>query len=858
MSPHPSLRWVCSPQEIITITADNNNNIGQTTSDAPAATTTEVNKTTPATQAIAPAQSVTTKQSTKITSDNRMSIRELALERNYETQVLHSERASMAPVPSSLKSTMEVPYLLATVNWPASAAAGTQLWTGLFPDIIQTSKAPILGPLSTNTHFITDFQIKVMLNSTPFNVGRCVLTLFPMDKNWNYRTRATYQNNRNLKIDAANSTTGYLDIPFQSYVNFMSTNSNVAPNTFARVALTVIQPLEVATGAATSVNISLLLMPVKPKTYIPIARHDPILSTNPTLALPSLQLNSAIIDALEPLSEMLPEPAGQIYKIMKHKGTAGDADYPTDPAFPNKGVCRGAFSKCFGSGMDPSEPLDIRLNEFKLDESNTGIKDRTKITELITQPAFYQSVTWSSSMNYGATITNHLVTPLLAYASVEELNVHATPTNMAYFAKLYRQWAGSMEITIDFVGAATMSGRLLVAWIPNVYLFADTPPIEDASNYPCWIIDVQGETKTWTINIPYATYSDFKLTNNVEPFGLYSPDHPLELYAPTSPEAYNGRFVVYVLTPLSHPSNTADRAYLYFFAAGGQDMRFRSIVANGPRISMEDEPTENEKELPALQLNSAEIETTTKEGYQTTISSVLADKQPAEPLMNGRGGIPFTEKETIMNVDELDLNYLLSRPWVLGRQLVPQSTTITTIRRAVTPMQLTSYDPTEDFNIFGYCCLPFVFWSGNIKYHTTFNSNMTQSTWTWHLHNVDPSIVPPTIAKNDPPFKSASAQPTVATMAMYHQQIPVARSSDFASSIPFKSHYRRLLVEKPVFPVSSYSQNNGTLDITCTDVPAGLKFVAYYGAGDNFSLQYYVSPPVIYYAKQEVGDNKFL
>lgn len=774
----------------------------------------------------------------------------------------------MAPVPSSTAIIMEVPILIKNLRWEAEAA-GTILWEGLLPDIIAPIKAPMKGPLSTNAYWISDFILKVVINSTPFNVGLLSFVEFPFDKNYEHRTFAHYLNNPHVKLDAANSTTGELRIPFAHYLNFMSTNSTFVHNTFSRVALVVMQPLEVASGAATFVDVNIFLSPTEPETFVPIAQHEPIFSAASYFsnhseikqqleddharhrAIQPIHLRSKIIDALDSISEDFPEPAKTVYMLGKHIFGDGEHDYPTDPSQPNLQTPRGAQSLAHGSGMDPSEVLDLRgTNEFTYTQAQSGMMEpQHDITKLVRRPGYVSNVQYSSSQLNGHVLFNWLVSPLLCYASFETDEYHATPTPLAYFSSLYRQWRGSIIFHLHFVGASSMSGRVLLAWIPND--FSPTAlSVTDAANYPSLVIDLQGEEKHWSFAVPYATYTSFKLVNDNKPYGLYSPVYPTQLRSPTGVNCYNGRLAMYVLTSLSHPSNTSDHGFFYIYTSGGPDFTLRSLVSSGPLITLEDEPTPirlKSKRNDFKIVNGTNSLWDVAEshdpinGYQLTITEQVQGNADTPALMNGEGTVSEEEQEIAILADEVNLNYLCKRYYCLGRQLIPPGNLVN-LRRAVTPMQTTIYDSTDDYNVLDYVCRPFVFWSGSMKFSLVVNSNMTISNWAWMLHNVDSDVIPPVRVKNDAPFATVDGA-TVANLAMYHQQVPFSRASNFSSTCPYKTHYDRLLIEPPTFPYDTDAVTSGCIDFGVADSVAGQKFLSYYGGGDNFQLFFFVAPP---------------
>ncbi|AQP31146.1 structural polyprotein [Bat badicivirus 2] len=814
------------------IKQDNNREINPTlTTNSPQSLTnsSDSNQMTD-TNALAPAKTNMDKVSTSVLTDARQPLEVQTFKRFNDTaRFSHHKLSSMPEQPHTTQSTIEVPYLIKTVQWTTSQSVGTELYTFLVPDFLEALRAPLNALLSSFTYWNASFRFRITMNSPTFNLGMLNLVAFPMDKNYKDRTYATLQNNEHTTLLAKDSTSAVLEVPFAHILNFLSTNTTGLPETFARVGLYVIVPLQTKDGGSNSVDVSIWMEPVHPDTQIPITQHTPKF-----LTLERGEHVTPLMNGAGPLETLLPA-AGKAILSCATKG--GAFDCPVDPTFSDDNVAKSGHSLAYGSGRKAAEILDlVPYDNYFLSWPKTGFV-KENIKDIIQRPAYFCQRPISASQAAGTRILTCPVTPLTSYASTVEKYYNVTPTNCAHFAQMYRQWRGSIVYSFQWVGAASMNVLLMFVWVPNVIDPADLPAnIQEASGYMKAIINVQ-EASTWQFKVPFDYPTNWALVNDNVPYGLYSPDYNVE--QPSGQNCYNGTLCCYIVNQLTHPSNTPDNGVLLCYQAAGDDMEFRAINYAGS-VDRSIELTLTSDAEPVVALMG---EPTMKPDYQTSITRVQENTVTTTNLQYGDTPLAPGGRDMNSLEDEMDIYTLVKRYYLLGSQVFPGQLNYSQVARPVTPTQLSTYDASDLLNPLAKIAQGFTFWRGGMIYYFQTNAIVTDRSHGTVRHDIDSSAPLPVIEITTPPFTSTLKEYKLGLFAQYHTVYNPSRSNTIAVHCPFKTNYDALLVEQPGWSNDRKLSTNGAVTFAMNPVPQGFAFYSYYAAGDNFQLCGWVSPP---------------
>lgn len=188
--------------------------------------------------------------------------------------------------------------------------------------------------------------------------------------------------------------------------------------------------------------------------------------------------------------------------------------------------------------------------------------DEMSLAFIKKQKAYYKTVTWTSTTLPGP-LTRDEINPRLFSTILPSAPMGATSdinpedlTPVAFLAKLYRYWRGSLEITIKIVKTQYHTGRLLVAFSPALF---NTSIANSATNYiHREVIDLR-DGNEFCISVPYCNntmYMDRDRTLNSLVMMMY----------------------VNVLNELVAPETAAQSVELLFEVRGGDDLEFQVPV----------------------------------------------------------------------------------------------------------------------------------------------------------------------------------------------------------------------------------------------------------------------------------------
>lgn len=833
-------------------------------------TSREVGELTTNTQALAPAQHQVQEVSNKIVSDDRATLREPSYATNAALRLKHLRNVSMPERPLTMRAAMEIPIVLDTIEWSTSDAENDDIYTNLLPDCIQTTSMPLKAFLRTCAYYFTGFEIKIAINSNPFNSGALVLTLYPFDVNYQRRTYATKQGMPHVWLNASNSSNAILCAPFLHQVNFMTTNTDNATNTMARFSLSVASQLRVASGSSTSMTVSIFLMPVQSSGHVAIHDHPPNVASlqyyqdfqkiDNYLEVKNWDLihrhaNGEVLGTSDlrklvtetsAIESLLPEPAGTVLQLVKQHL---DLDDPTFAGQSDQQVSVSAFDRSSGSGGKVERVLDIEpIDSFLLPQELTGFdKPYTNLRDCMKRPGLIATVKVNSTTaTSGTRLFQMPVTPLAVWASAEAgppPKNHVTATPLAYFTQPYGFWAGGIRLNFRWVSAKATTMRIFMLWEPNVIEAAGIPNFKDSTGDNGAYLDIQ-ELSDWSIVIPYATPTDMKVTNDISPIGYYSDQLQNSLSRPQGFSCFNGRFAIYAVSNFNHPSNTPDFGEIFIYASAAPDYYVRAITQVGNiNVTMADEPDT------VIETMADTDQTPTASGYQTTITNEEKQNPVTGSVIFGDGRIVNTSKESIYLPAEMDIPTLTKRPWNIGRQIIT-SGAVQQLRRAVTPRQNYLYDSSDTYNMFARICNYFIFWTGGMRYNFNFNSMMTEKAQLFVTHNIFHGTDAPNRARNDPPFASVTPEggPTISNLGFYHEIFNPARSSEISVEVPMKSRFGRILVNQPSWDDDPTLTRSGCLDLIFLDAPADTLMYVYQAGADNFRLYGVTYPPLEEYS----------
>lgn len=181
------------------------------------------------------------------------------------------------------KDIMKHPVRIDGFQWTPTDTPGTQLYTVRVPEVIASLNSFHRLMLMTYAFFKPAIQLKFVMNSTKFHVGRLIVSLDPfhqmLDANVDVRDPSKFWNrysatgNPNTLLDAATSNVAEMVIPFEHIQDFLTTNSSETFDLMAVLRVNVLNQLRVATGTLGTVNVQVFLNCVDLDLHVPIHAH---------------------------------------------------------------------------------------------------------------------------------------------------------------------------------------------------------------------------------------------------------------------------------------------------------------------------------------------------------------------------------------------------------------------------------------------------------------------------------------------------------------------------------------------------------------------------------------------------------
>lgn len=231
------------------------------------------------------------------------------------------------------------------------------------------------------------------------------------------------------------------------------------------------------------------------------------------------------------------------------------------------------FNLCHTHSLNPAPILGI-WSDSKIDDHDFLIgshEDELDIDYIASTPSIAGISLWQSTVIESEPITPWLpVSPGLMTRNVDSVS----PTVLAWLARPFRLWRGSIRIHFQFTASSFHAGRLALVWQPAAAGLFDS--LDDAeANAIMRIIDVKTETDC-SVTFPYFNMKPWCLVGDL------SNDSSNCRLAPTpapssnnvASEIFNsGYFRLFVVNRLTHSENPPPPVYINYWISGGEDFQ---------------------------------------------------------------------------------------------------------------------------------------------------------------------------------------------------------------------------------------------------------------------------------------------
>lgn len=544
---------------------------------------------------------------------------------------------------------LQKPVIIGTAAL-AAQAAGVQLFSGLaYGTALGTTL--FANKVSGYLGFRATAEIRLQINANRFQAGRLIMAFVPQGNITNtypgMRTRSLRALTQlpRVELDLATESEVTMEIPYISpapYYNLISGEGELG-----RVYVYVYSPL--ATGAGSTVaDITVwcsfkdvqLVTPavaqmsdrVKTKSRKKMAFQEseseamgvkPISGTLSGLAHIAKSLSS--IPVLSPLAT----PAAWVmntlsgvassfgYAKPSHEGKTDKVQLVSQYNMQNDD----GFDFCPNMGLSSTNKLTI-LPGF----AGTNV-DEMALNHLVQIPAYWQTVSWSTTNNVGDILLNFDVDPMLFKTSAT-VNLWGTvdAIPLSFFQGLFQYWRGSIVLIMKIVKTPYHSGRFQISYNPG----GSGATSQVLSDYVMRdVVDISDKNE-FRFVIPYAATAQYKRAGPLVGGG-YSTET-------------TGSVTIRVLNALVAPDTVDTSIQILLEVCAGPDYEMmcprRSdtapIVISGWSAQMNDGKSKDENSAELLALGSAQIQTSTLDAAQYCVgekcNSVLQLLKRFSPL----------------------------------------------------------------------------------------------------------------------------------------------------------------------------------------------------------------------------------
>lgn len=760
------------------------------------------------------------------------------------------------------------PVLAKQYAWSASDGAGTLIAELNFPDMLVDLDSLMTRTLQMYAFFKMSPVFRFQLNATQFHQGQIICSFDPfsmavtsLDGGQNdfrpYYNRYYATGLPNVKIMASESNPVELEIPFVHPRNYLTTNSVSKYDRLGTLRITVLNQLKPATGSTTSLTLSMWIYARDANVHVPMYYHD-LLLERPEFETHSLvdllgtgadvignvlsgNMGQAISKGLGGVSSLLGlqpgmgSSTGSVPGMPQLQQCASNfMDYPAPPAGPEKNISP-LENMAVSVGVSRAQRLALHPTSGHIvkSEVTASSQDNSDILQIARTPMMFDQITWSTSDNMGSLLYTIPVYP--AYFYKTQLTDYHQPTYLLYVSSAFTYWRGGIRIDLEFVATRFHSGKLLIAFVPNVAPSAPTFA-QVSQNNPCISVDLQ-QTSSASFVVPYVSATPYKV---MTPEGNPQFDDECTL----------GTVYIFVQNSLACASNVSGTIDINLYARGAEDFELAvpNFQDNAPYVK------------PKLVMGEFETHSSTDIKIQTDRTTNVDDPQTAV-LTTGSGTTNvrtlFPEDYSIyslvkryskvfQSLSESSNNRYVASTGISGdtqywKSVFPvaplqyQSVDTITIPAALNTSQYISW--------FAFWAQLFSAWSGSIRYKiVTTESRVSQ-------YSLIATGIPDDVTDYNIRLYSRRQVGNTQGSGLAMVRTNLAQDNSLEVEVPFYTPYNMLVMRSPYDhndPNLKYPNNAGWLAVYANDYqdnPTSIDFELYHAAGEDFRFIYLRPPP---------------
>lgn len=481
---------------------------------------------------------------------------------------------------------LKQPIRLATAAWSTNDAVGDNLLNVVVPDVFGSFPTIHKQLLQLYAFYKFTLRFRIVINTTRFHCGKLIAFYDPvstfgtgLDRSANVFSATGYPN---VKLDAANSNSAEIDVPFENIVSYLTTNSIEDSPPMGTLRILVFNPLQIPAGSTDPINFNVFVSAGDITMHLPMRPHVALFSQPPTVSKP-FRMNglSDVIKTGKSVAETAVGAwadlkSGNVLGALKRGWDFFTSDRPSIADNKTQNCLTTVSPIANMQGLDGSIRLGAhQAGNYFEKEFSTAPKSDMSIYEICRRPMLVSQFAWSASQAVDTQLASYSVTPTIAnfipaQPPSNPIFNQYNNTFLSYFATMFEYWRGSLTFTFEVASTNFHVGRFMIAFEPN-YTGPLLPDVgascTDFSNNPHFVFDLE-QHKECTVTIPYVASTPRK---RCTPYSWIS--------SGTHDYDFLGSLRVLVLDPLAVTESIPNTVMVNVYVSAGPDFRFY-----GPRI----------------------------------------------------------------------------------------------------------------------------------------------------------------------------------------------------------------------------------------------------------------------------------
>lgn len=464
------------------------------------------------------------------------------------------------------------PQVVSSVQWASTATSHTSLFTLDLPSGLLTTTFAAT-PFNSFLYWRGDIELHLQTSGTPFHQGTIIMYYVPLSPTGGSSVataNSSFAVSTGLQhtiLHANASTSACMTIPFISPNSYLNIKDGFNFNSsLGTLKVEVFNPLQAATGASASINVSL------------IAQFK-----NSSFKIPRTQ---APLVAQGLIEKIFGKSGGRILQDMLPENVIADT---VDSALGIIGldkpssIERGCPMKMVGTQyMNSSSEIDY-LDKFSLFpgklQMTTPItygvdNNECEFSYLKKKYTYFGTFSQSITQTPGKLLCQFPISPVVVPLQTTS---PATPYNqvanyvplLEYITLPFQYWKGGLNFKIQVVATSFHNTKIFAAVKYGVYTAAGDTTVADASNQYGFAFEVNQGATEFEFTVPYVAQRHQLYVPGGDDAGFQYSD-----------KTAMGSVAIYVLNELAVSNNVPSTIAYNLFIAGAEDYCVNTIGCN--------------------------------------------------------------------------------------------------------------------------------------------------------------------------------------------------------------------------------------------------------------------------------------